>query len=58
MLEGLRENGVCLLCFKLIWQDQICIAEKCLVGGHNVLVDVEPSLVTHDGIEDYLALAV
>jgi len=40
-----------VLGFKLIRQDEICVLQQALVSGHDILVDVDPSIVAHDGIE-------
>ena len=42
-----EERKVDILSFELVRENQIRVAEKVLVDGDNVLVDVETAFVTH-----------
>lgn len=44
--------GLCLLGLKLVWQYQIRMLHDLLVCRYNVLVDIDPALITHDRIKD------
>ena len=36
----------------MVWQNQISVWDQSLVCWHNILSDVYPAIVAHDGIED------
>ena len=45
-------GAVVLLSFELVRQYQVRVGNQAAVGGDDVLGDVEPAVVAHDGVED------
>ena len=41
-----------LLKFELIWENQVGIAQEVGICRDNLFIDIEMTLISHDGVED------
>jgi hypothetical protein len=44
-------GAIDILCFELVWQDEIRIPEDLFISWNHILIDVDSPLVTHNWVK-------